>query len=75
MRLLAKSIEEPWAFQYRTGFVPKPDNPSYGTGLYFRYFRTKEEAERIRAKVLAKGKFAGPIEHRPGESFIVGSVF
>lgn len=70
MQMLATAIEEPWAFGTR------PDaeayGKKYGNGNAYRYFATKEAAEKAVRWHQAKGRYHGPIEYRPGESRIVG---
>lgn len=68
MALLAKPIEQPWAYAHRPGF------DGTASGLYFRYFKTHDEAEKSAAIVDRKKKWRGPIEHRPGESWFAGYV-
>lgn len=68
MPLLDKPIEQPWAFAHRKGFNGE------APGLYFRYYMTQDDAEKARARVIRRGKFAGIVEHRPSESWYAGTI-
>lgn len=59
--------EQPWAFAHRKGFKGN------ASGLYFHYFKTQIEAEKSAAVYDRKKKWHGPVEYRPGESYVVGS--
>ena len=60
--------ENPWAFAKRPGY--KGEAP----GLYFHYFRTRDEAAKSRRYCLRKKHYAGPIEYRPGECYTLGEI-
>lgn len=68
VQILVKPVEQPWAYATRKGFT------GYAPGNYFRYFATREEAEKSIRWMERKGRWHGPIEHRPGESRLVGYV-
>ena len=55
-------------FAKRAGF--KGEAP----GLYFHYFRTRDEAEKSRRYCLRKKHYAGPVEYRPGECYTLGEI-
>ena len=64
-----RAQEMPWAYATKQRF--KGEAP----GLYFRYFRTREEAEKSLAWMKRKKRWHGPIEHRPGECYQIGHIF
>ena len=66
--LLEKPIEQPWAYATKPGF--KGEAP----GLYFRYFVTREDAEKSIRWMKRKKRWHGPIEHRPGEAWHAGFI-
>ena len=68
MQLLEKPVEQPWAYATRKGFNGE------APGLFFRYFKTREEAEKSLAWMERKKRWHGPIEHRPGESYHAGYI-
>lgn len=66
--LFAKPVQQPWAYATKQGF--KGEAP----GNYFRYFTTKDEAEKSIKWMERKKRWHGPIEYRPGESWLAGYV-
>ena len=60
--------ERPWAVPKRKGFT------GYAPGLYFWYYATRDQAEQARSSLVLKGKFTGPVEHRPGECYALGWI-
>ena len=67
MRFIDERCELPWAFAKRRGFTGK------APGLFFYYFKTKQEAEKSVRWMKRKKLWHGPIEYRPGEAFRLGS--
>lgn len=56
--------ERPWAYAHRKGFK------GAAPGLYFHYFKTRENAERAFASAKRHHrKVYGQVEYRPGECF------
>jgi hypothetical protein len=65
---LPDMTEQPWAYATRKGFAGK------APGTFFRYFATKEDAEKSIKWMERKRRWHGPIEHRPGESWTMGYI-
>lgn len=68
MQITETRKERAWAVPKRPGF--KGD----AAGLYFHYYATRAEAEKAYAWLKRKGKYTGPVEHRPGECFELGWI-
>ena len=68
MHLSNQTIEQPWAFATKPGYTGK------APGNFFRYFTTREEAEKSIRWMQRKKRWHGPIEHRPGEAWSLGFV-
>ena len=68
MTLLDKPIMQPWAYATKKGFEGK------APGLYFRYFVTREEAEKSLKWMEKKKRWHGPIEYRPNEAWYAGTI-
>lgn len=60
-------IEEPWAFSTREKI-----EPWMALGNIYRYFKTREDAEKAIEWHKRKKRYHGPIEYRPGESYQIG---
>lgn len=71
MHLYDKPIEQPWAYAIRKGYEGYKGD---GAGNYFRYFKTKKEAEKSAAFMDKKLKWHGAIEYRPGECWDAGYI-
>jgi hypothetical protein len=68
MKIVNDRRELPWAYAKMDGF--KGEAP----GLYFRYFRTADEAKASRRAALRAKQYAGPVEFRPAEAWALGSI-
>ncbi len=66
MKIFRKPIELPWAVPKKEGF--KGD----ASGLYFLFYRTRDEAMKTHRLLKREGKWTGPVEFRPGEAWHAG---
>ena len=71
MKITNQPMELPYAIAHRAGYERYEGE---GPGLYFYYYRTRQEAEKVRRALKRKGKFAGRVEYRPDECRQLGFV-
>lgn len=69
--LLDKPIEMPWAYATRKGYEKYKGE---GPGNYFRYFKTKKEAEISIEWMEKRNRWHGEIEYRPNECWDGGYI-
>ena len=68
MHFLDKPVEQPWAYATRKGFKGEPP------ANYYRYFETRQEAEKSLRWMERNNRWHGPIEYRAGESWLAGYI-
>lgn len=58
----------PWAVAKKPGY--KGD----ASGLYFRFFRTEQEAEKTRRWLKKHGHYQEPVTYMPGHCYNLGAI-
>ena len=60
--------ELPWAVAKKPGYA------GTASGLYFHFYRTKDEAEQSRHAMQRRGKYQEPVIYMPGHFYQLGEI-